>query len=67
MRADDGLPRVEEPRTLIPNVGNGGHQCGSVNIIYVEEWWMQVLKLLHKVRERKKGTNVLFLLIKNWQ
>ena len=32
-RDDDDRQRVEEPRGLIPDVGSGGRECGSVNNI----------------------------------
>ena len=33
MQTDDDRQRVEDPRALIPDVGSGGRQCGSVNNI----------------------------------
>ena len=35
--ADDERQRVEEPRALIPNVVNGGRQCGNSNVNLVVE------------------------------
>ena len=54
IRTDGGRQRVEDPHALIPNVGNEGRIAEVLTTFAVEERWMQVLKHIHRVRERHK-------------
>ena len=67
IRIDDGRQRVEDPRALIPDVGDGGHQCGSgKNILYWGTLYASVIVYTQSEREREReiGTNRFCILFK---
>ena len=54
MRTDDGQQLVEDPFALIPDVVNGGRQCGNSNINPIVENRECAIFKAEKIEERKR-------------
>ena len=61
MQIDEGRQLVEEPRALIPDVENGGRQCGSANnnLVMKNDMCKSRIKI-HRVCERERHKVVMY-------